>query len=328
MNKQILIAPRAKCKIELYPDGVRLNCPKIGNPTGKGGGPRGVIEGWSKASRKRMREFLLLNTLPNEYVMAGCTYTIPGYNIPLIQTRKLWHNFQVYVSRYEISMVWRVEVQKRGQLHWHVICGRKGESEESYKLFKDIWHKALNSIGPITYTQVGHATEPIDVGFPVGQRLLMDWPGAEKYSARVDPYIHNSAAFKRYLNDHATKSKQEQVGENIGRHWGVIGRKSFVKVSPIKSEEFDWKTYSKIIRQYNRLCTPYVKRDGALFGRVRGYSCKRGKIGTSTYFASPETMRRLIDWAKRESGIDPQEQKLRKFKYSSKKQEDFDFEEL
>jgi len=278
-SKRTIVAPREKCKIAIYNDGIRLTAPCVGNPKGKGGGKRSAITGWSKASRRRMREFMLSNQMPGDFTVCACTYTIPGHNLPLHETKRLWHIFQTYARRLGVCAVWRVEIQKRGQLHWHAIAGAQGESKDVVALLTELWHRTLRAMGDIN------------------GKNLMDWKGAKKNSADVQPYKDGSAAWKRYLHDHTTKSKQEQVPENIGRHWGVIGKKMFSDVGPEQSIDLDWKVYCKVVRSYNRLCTPYVRHDGAMFNKRRGYTTKRGKIGSSVYFCRPDTMSRLIDWA-------------------------------
>ena len=292
-----LIAPREKCKIELYADGVRLTSPTIGNPEGKGGGVRGKIEGWSKASRRRMREFMLSKKLPDSFCVCACTYTIPGYNLPLEKTNRLWHLYQTYARRAGVAAVWRKELQKRGQLHWHAIAGMEGDSDTVATTLKTLWHKALRAMGDIEYRHIGKVTEAIEMDFVTGSMNLMDWTGAEERSAHVEVYETQSYGWKRYLHDHASKSKQEQVAENCGRAWGVIQRKVFEDAVATNSVKLPWKTYCKIVRAYNRLCTPYIKHEGALFDKRRGYTATRGKIGSSVYFCQPDTMTRLIDWA-------------------------------
>jgi hypothetical protein len=291
----ILTQPRGSCNIELYGAGVRLTAPNTGNTAKKGGGLRGEIGGWSKASRRRMREFLMTNTLPETYSLCACTYTIPGYNLPLDLTSSIWNKYGIYARRLGVACCWRVEVQKRGQLHWHCIAGIELPAEKAVKELKLLWHRVLRSFGSISYTCFGSVLDAIDTGEFTGSRNLMDWPGAEKQSAHVDFSQDKNSSWLRYLHDHTTKSKQEQVGSNIGRHWGKINKSAFVPAQPLESIDLPWKVYSKVLRSYRRLCTPYVRCEGALFGRRRGYTANRGKIGSAVYFCDPRTMKRLVD---------------------------------
>jgi len=126
---------------------------------------------------------------------------------------------------------------------------------------------------------------------------LSKWWGAEKYSTKIGVLDDVYGAWKRYLNDHTSKAKQEQIGANIGRHWGVIGRNQFQDVSPDFEIELSWQQYAAFLRCWHRLCTPYNKCDGALFGKRRGYKPTRGRSGRTVSFSNPATLRRLADWA-------------------------------
>ena len=99
------------------------------------------------------------------------------------------------------------------------------------------------------------------------------------------------------MNDHTSKVKQEQIGENIGRHWGVIGKDAFEAVTPSSVASMTHRQYAAYLRCYHRLCTPYIRCEGALFGKRRGYTSRRGRTGRAVSFSNPETLRRLVDWA-------------------------------
>jgi hypothetical protein len=126
---------------------------------------------------------------------------------------------------------------------------------------------------------------------------LSKWWGAEKYAADVQPVADTYGAWSRYMNDHATKTKQEQIGENIGRHWGVINRDCFEVVAPSSVARMTQRQYAAFLRCYHRLCTPFLRCPGALFGRRRGFTPTRGRTGRAVSFCNPETMRRLAEWA-------------------------------
>jgi hypothetical protein len=126
---------------------------------------------------------------------------------------------------------------------------------------------------------------------------LSKWYGAEKRAADVQPFSSLMGAWKRYLQDHTTKAKQEQIGHDIGRHWGVIGRKKFMELIPEEYREMTWAQYSAFLRSYQRMITPYIRCDTAFFGRRRGYASKRGRSGRCITFSRPETLSRLARWA-------------------------------
>ena len=289
--------------VHVYPDGIRLIAPARGGKNEQSGKHlRGEIKGWSKSSRRRMRDFMMTRRLPDEeYFLAAVTLTIPGYPLKPSESRLLGEKWRTYVKNKQWPTVWRVEVQKRGQLHWHCIVGiKRSESTlpEAIDLIKDSWHTCMDLMGEIEYTMVGKVTDPTEVGFVTGRQRLMEWKGAKKYSCHVDLMDNQEAGWKRYLFDHTTKVKQEQVAENIGRHWGVIVRKAFVEVLPSKVSTMTRKEYARFTRCLNRMFTPYIKHDGALFGRKRGFTVKRGKMGKTDIFTkSNPTIDRLINWS-------------------------------
>lgn len=302
------------CKIEFYRDGVALNAPSQGGlSSGSGQNTRGEIKGWSMASRRRMREFLLTNRIPSGYDVYGVTLTVPGPNLPQGDTRSLWNHYQVLLRRAGGCCVWRAEVQSRGAVHWHCITGLPSE----LRPFSDL--SPADSVDLLSWSQ----TVGLDVSMraaekgdwynanrieklwfaclsalgPVGDHEnRMQMKGARRRAAMVDPY-RDDTGWKRYLNDHTTKAKQCQIGESIGRHWGVVGRSCFDRVFPDVSLDLDWKSYSRFLRHYQRLCTPYIKDASALFGRRRGYTSKRGRMGRSVYFSNPLTVSLLAKWA-------------------------------
>lgn len=339
------------CKVEFYPDGVAMVAPHIGNSTGKGAPPRSEISVWSKSSRRRMREFLLTNRLPENMVGFSCTFTIPGPPLPAEKMNQLKNTWQIYLRRAGACAIWRAEVQKRGSLHYHLIAGlplkplpgvqpefnRECNGISGARVLKDVWLRSLASLGPVEWWVVGeywHGEKmppcPDDrcrvelkdgnTGLPVFLELttvkpesmwgvsrfngsgcpsnLAEWWGAADHAADVKPLSDVYGAWKRYLNDHTSKAKQEQIGENIGRHWGVIGRNAFEAVQPVAVASLSWQQYATVLRCYHRLCTPYIRCEGALFGKRRGYSSRRGRSGRSISFSNPATMRRLVDWAK------------------------------
>ena len=285
-------------KVEIYSDGARLTAPPCGGKNDQSGKhKRGVIVGWSKSSRRRMRDFLLTHTVPAGWVACAVTFTIPGYPMELSDVKRLWQNWRVRANRLSLCAVWRIEIQKRGQLHWHLIVGFDGEPAAAQRQIVQSWHKALRSMGELGFKYLGSASDPREFEMVTFKGNPMDWKGAEKYSAKVDVFPNQLGPWKRYLQDHTTKSKQEQIPENIGRHWGKINSKLFVEALPNRASTLSNKEYARFLRAYNRLCTPYIRCHGALFGRRRGYSAKRGRYGQTVVFSMPETVGRLLDWA-------------------------------
>jgi len=322
------------CKVQVYPAGMSLHA-KIaaGNPKGKGiPEGRGTVKGWSLASRRRMREFLMTNRIPDGYDAYSVTLTIPGPVMEPKDCKTLFNRYSTALNRLDACSVWRIELQKRGQLHWHLMVGLpkkrevlqyntewitdlcKGPYSELFPLdwlssihrkergpavwqrafFEDgnwinaarlhsLWYRMLSNLPMVDNEQRGRITRD-------------QWPHAHDYASIVEPMRENDAAWFRYLNDHTTKLKQEQIPENIGRHWGKVGGKHFVQVEP-QTYELTPGQYYRMLRWYNRLAQGMRQEPKAPFGSKKGTKRQRGKIGTYYAFADPKTCHRLAQHA-------------------------------
>lgn len=160
---------------------------------------KGDIKGWSKHSRRRFREWLITHEPISGYVSWDVTLTIPGDPIPWDnpEWRDIFKRWKDRILLQEWSAVWRLEIQWRGQPHWHCIM----LSPPSVRL-RDITTLWLSVCGP--------------------DRARL--PGADRYASRVKQATDYNAAMDRYMVDHVSKRKQAQIAHNLGRHWGIIGR--------------------------------------------------------------------------------------------------------
>ncbi|HIJ69317.1 MAG TPA: hypothetical protein HPP57_07415 [Deltaproteobacteria bacterium] len=86
---------------------------------------------------------------------------------------------------------------------------------------------------------------------------LMAWPGANLHAVDIKKQ-GDSGAWMRYMQDHASKAKQEQVAVNCGRQWGVVGRKRFKKCLPSEVYTLTDSQRDKFLRGLQRLSTPRV----------------------------------------------------------------------
>ena len=119
--KERRIIPRGE-SIDFFPGGVRITCPATVDLPRKGGGDRGAVKGWSSASRRRMREFLIEHKPADGLEVYGVTFTVPGPPITPQESAHLFDHFSKnFVTRNGCGMVWRLEAQKRGAVHWHGI---------------------------------------------------------------------------------------------------------------------------------------------------------------------------------------------------------------
>lgn len=169
----------------------------------------------------------------------------------------------------------------------------KEDSDKHFNNFlkiRKVWYRCLQAVSN---------TEVYDkeTGQFVDYKSRENCNFANVYCIDIQILEKEYSAVKRYMQDHTSKSKQGQVGENIGRHWGVINRSAFEEK---KFDEIIVKTKQgfAIRRWYNRLCIPYIKDSEALFKKKRGRSYRRGYNGSSVFFSNPETLQRMIEYAK------------------------------
>ena len=310
--------PSAFGSISNYGVGVQLDASvKVRGRKGrKGGGKRGKIKGWSSASRRRMREFLLCQGEPEGWHVFGVTCTVPGPVCSVEEYKRVFDRFRDWLRKAGHAAVWRLEVQQRGALHWHLLCIVRPDGvpfRESWEKYhekmrsavqrvcfqegcREAWASALDSLGK---------SECV-VNLPGGrqrrdERLRSRFPGARAHACDVQASEGARGAWLRYLQDHATKRKQGQVGSGFGRHWGVINRKAFAARLPSESVSMDRGEWVVFLRAFQRMCTPRIPCDKAPFGCRLGWRNSRGRIGKSVWFSRPESVMRLVEWAKRES---------------------------
>lgn len=178
---------------------------------------KGDIKGFSAASRLRLR-YTLARMQPRNSsdVLSGCCLTIPGAIISQERASKIWKTFARNNCRRkfkDIPIVWRVELQKRGQPHWHLTmylpAGRAG-CEIRYE-FGQEWRRFIRDTLTRSDGCLPWSVET-DQGFElygVKWKNLCSMDSATKYLA---PEL-----------DHESKHKQDQLGWK-GRQWGIINR--------------------------------------------------------------------------------------------------------
>lgn len=267
-----------------------------------------------------MREFMLIHEPAEGWSTYGVTLTIPGPVMEIGKAKSLFARWCQYVEReMKACAVWRVEIQDRGALHWHcLVCVdnkspvrainiRAGEWKpwgivrvDQMDWIRWAWFKALDDAGPQHFspayvsgagTQWAHRICDVE--------SLMQLPGAWEHAVDVRP-DDGRGAWKRYLQDHASKVKQAQVIEYGGRHWGVVGRKRFMAADVVGLAELSDRQYYAVVRGLQRLATPQLRarRERCPFGRRLGRRIRRGSWGASVWFSRPATCQRLIEWAR------------------------------
>jgi hypothetical protein len=281
---------RPAFKINYYASGVKL-CAGGRFVAGKHKRAlRGEIKGWSKASRNRMRRFMLEYAPPEGWKTYGVTLTIPGPTMPDDKEKAIFAWWAREVERKGWACVWRLEVQTRGSRHWHCIASLPPD-RLPYEI-NLLWWAALDSIGPQDFNPP-HVVGSMEISHI---KRLSNLPGADRRSCDVQK-DGGSGAWKRYLQDHASKAKQEQTAGSKGRQWGIVGRKLYSPQLPYKTDTLTDSQYYFFLRMYQRLCTP-SRPAACVFGRKLGYRPSVGRRGESVRFSRSDTVDRISRYAR------------------------------
>lgn len=180
---------------------------------------KGDIGGFSADSRRRLRYTLARIKPANpEYESWGCCLTIPGEVISQERASKIWHSWSSNNCRRSFAdcpMVWRVELQKRKQPHWHlVVFVQKGNAGTLQRMqFSDEWKRLIRETLKDKKGCSSWSWET-DKGF---ERFGVKWRSLTSRQSAVD-YLAPEL-------DHESKRKQEQLGWK-GRQWGIINREA------------------------------------------------------------------------------------------------------
>jgi len=287
--------PETTCVVNVYPHGTitdrgPIKTPKWKWKTGtvrKVGGLRSVISTFSHKSAARLRQLLAQIVCPAGWPCFGMTLTVPGPNITPEEWRRLWCAYYHILRRMgNVALVWRIELQTRGQPHIHCICWCK----DGPYYVREAWFYALAILGPYegpAVTAQGNAKltqnesgETVQETIRVHDRAF--WKGAVQHAVRIDEIGDESnIGWWRYLAAHASKSKQSQLGWK-GRQWGVFNARHLDLAKPVLIE---------LTRKAEVLVMRYLKR----LIRCR-FASPHGK---QTWFITPSTAKRLAEWASR-----------------------------
>ena len=299
--------------IALYPRGVKTKgyMPRFGKPEGSGG-DRGDITGWSKNSRRRLRDWLLVNQPVGGSVIAA-TFTVPGDAINPKDWRKLMKLLTTKLIRAKVGLVWRLELQKRGMPHLHCLAVPAPQSHTrqrrrrargvEYPYLAEVnvglwlkwtWLELIDTLPPSSGRVYIEGKGVIDV-VSAPRSLLV---GAREHA--VDLSADEGDRWYRYLCDHTTKSKQEQIATWQGfRHWGIIYRPAFIEVAPSEEVRLPRRQFSAFYRQLRKLSRRRIPDARCPFGSRRAASPRRSCAGSAVWFGiAPALTRKLADWAR------------------------------
>lgn len=205
-------------KITVYADMLKLSYPDYANgvierdSAHAGGGIRGNISGFSRASRKRMIEFMAKVRNVQDMYFVTMTYDDESW---LMKHDDHHADFEAFRRRFERAFpnfraIWRVEVKERlsGLLkgnnvpHFHLlIFTNRSDSNED----KEAYSEGFRAWGVRVW----------------GEILQAQNPAFEKYGYHVTPVRSRKMAYA-YVSKYIGKQDNDEI--SCGRRWGRIGQ--------------------------------------------------------------------------------------------------------
>lgn len=161
-----------------------------------GGGVRGKVSGFSKASRKRAMHAL---GKYDRAEVAQALFVTLTYPADYPDGRKAKRDWDVFVKRLrrkypKVGLFWRMEPQKRGAPHFHALVFGVGFIPSQW--IAHAWYEVCNTGDP----------KHLKAGTQI---------------KRVESYKH--AVY--YVSKYITKVDQEElIGDDWGRLWGQLGQ--------------------------------------------------------------------------------------------------------
>lgn len=304
-----------RSSVSFHPRGVSLvsGCCRVAGkvPLQK----RGKIKGWSLASRRRLREYLLQHRFPDGCSEYAVTLTVPGPPLSGVEAKKVWHHYQVVLRQNGLMCVWRREIQKRGAVHWHLVVGVPAgwrwegknvileSSPESVQFaLSSWWLRVLDTLGECVHAVSADSRRvPLAGGGNGGtvQCVRSALSGAWSYAVQSEFMGDKGLGWVRYILDHASKAKQAQECES-GRAWGVVGAKG-IQAAPSVSQDLTRAGFVRLLRVLRKWGRPRIKNDRAakscgVWDTHLGFQSSRGRRGRSVWFGDPDVFRRAVSW--------------------------------
>lgn len=239
---------------------------------------RGSIKSFSRHSRLRLRESLSNSSLPDSQIF-GITLTLPWKDSSDTLLEDYRASFNRFTSSFRFNLpfsacIFRHELQRRRMPHCHLVCWLSSsdalrldiQNSDDLKSFVfNWWRKALQDM------RGGSFRSFLNHGVDVSS-------------------LDDKLAMFRYISDHASKSKQAQLGY-MGKQWGFINRK-LLHLLPSDTVRFvhrsDFVFFQRSVSRLTRfrLAAPCV------FGSKLSHN----RSGISINFVSSNTVNKLLDF--------------------------------
>lgn len=235
----------------------------------KGGGGRGKVVGFSKGSRRRLIEKMARLEVPENGSAQFITLTYHNDFPDCDGARANWRAFSERLRRRWASSsgVWRMELQKRGAPHFHIVAfGLPEALPQSWVL--DQWRAVT---GDDTITEV--SVKPLD-----GWKAILGY--VSKYVAKVSDSVYSESpdsleSLDGAGLDHVTYPHASF--ETVGRVWGVYNSPCLPWAA---LEVFEWSVMGWLSK-LKRAVNGFLRAKRRAIGKKRGWSVQPG---TSTGF--------------------------------------------
>lgn len=230
---QAHIRPRAG-KITLWDGGSFLKVQKAVKNQAVGGGKRGKITGFSRASRRRMLYMLAKTLIKSVPYMITLTYPSE-----FVSPRASKRHLKLFIQRLERKFrasggVWKLEPQKRGAPHYHVLLWTTASYLELRGWCATTWYYIVGT-NDEKHLRAGTRVEKIR-----SPRGVMAYAG--KYVAKTSENLDLDPEIIAMWDD-------------AGRWWGVFGRDN-IPWAPEIVENLDYKQVvglMRLVRRYARI---------------------------------------------------------------------------
>ncbi len=240
---------------------------------------RGKVKGFSFHAATRLRNFLFSLDYPGLFSPAPCfglALTCPPWVACSVE--EVFDSISKHKTRCPglLGLVWRKEVTRKGQPHYHLIVWSDGNGD-CRKWLIDAWCKRLEKhVCPVRlYLPNPKLWEAAKAKGKPPSYWCSGWLRFVHESSRNLTWI-TSATAVQYLCDHTSKHKRYQAN-TVGRAWGVWNKDALPRV-PLAGVDLDkvpLNVLARIQRALGKMSRYWYKSDKSPFGyrwsRARGF---------------------------------------------------------
>jgi len=262
--KEVRQVPAEKVEVTIYADMIQVK--QEMQYMQKGGATRKECKGFSDDSRRRLMQKMSMWNL-NDLNLYFVTLTYPGI---YTEDWEIWkRDVDTFIKRlernYEVSVgcLWRVEFQKRGAPHFHMILAT---------------NRACKNI-VIFRTQIMQMWADI-----VKDGFLMSGGKMTEYQKHYDRHVKAGTGVEEvkgrkqlmaYVSKYVAKNTNIKAPDNFGRNWGFRNMNGKLDFSPVETVSLNYREGIEL----KRLVRHWLKSRGQ--GR---YSKKLDHMGSYTVF--------------------------------------------